>query len=117
MLVTSKNQKSEAPIACNLAAIPAERLEQHKATAEQIFGAVGEICELPDGYAFRLPETTDMLLKVAEFVSHERLCCPFFRFTLELEPQGGPLWLKLTGAEGVKQFLFFEFNLENKLTL
>jgi hypothetical protein len=105
MVLTSKKQKTELPIACNLTAIPAEQLVQHKTTAEQIFLAVGETRELPDGYAFRLPETSEMLLKAAEFVSNERLCCSFFSFTLEVEPQGGPLWLKLRGSEGVKPFI------------
>lgn len=115
MLATRNNQKTELPIACNLAAIPAEQLDQHKGTTEQIFLAVEETRELPDGYAFRLPASAEMLLKAAAFINNERLCCSFFRFTLEVEPQGGPLWLKLRGPEGVKQFLLFELNLENKI--
>jgi hypothetical protein len=96
---------TEIPIACDLTAIPAEYREQHSAIAEQLFAAVLEIRELPDGYAFRLPEEPGMLLKAAEFVSLERLCCPFFGFVLEIEPAGGPLWLKLTGGAGVKEYI------------
>lgn len=104
MLTTNQNLKNELPIiACDLTAIPAEQREQHPATSEQIFMAVEETRELPNGYAFRLQP--DMWLKAAEFIANERLCCPFLGFTLELEPEGGPLWLKLTGREGVKQFL------------
>jgi hypothetical protein len=103
MLTTNQTLKNEVPIACDLTAIPAEQREQHQATAEQIFGAVRETRELPNGYAFRLEP--DMWLKAAEFIANERLCCPFFSFTLELEPGGGPLWLKLAGGEGVKQFI------------
>lgn len=105
MIQTSKKQKTDLPIACNLTAIPAAQLEQHKTTAEQIFLAVAETRELPDGYAFRLPETSETLLKAVEFISNERLCCSFFSFNLEVEPQGGPLWLKLRGNEGVKPFI------------
>jgi hypothetical protein len=103
---------TEIPIACDLTAIPAERREQHNAIAEQIFAAVLETRELPIGYAFRLPEELGTLLKAAEFVSLERLCCPFFSFALELEPKGGPFWLKLTGGEGVKLFIESTFTLQ-----
>jgi len=109
MLLKDQNSENGPVIACDLTAIPAEQREQHNATAEQLFAAVTEIRELPNGYAFRLPEAPGTLLKAAEFVNLERLCCPFFSFTLEIEPQGGPLWLKLTGPEGVKQFLRSEF--------
>ena len=38
----------------------------------------------------------------AEFVTYERLCCPFFAFELEVEKENGAMWLKLRGREGVK---------------
>ena len=63
---------------------------------------------MPDGYAFRLPNESDVLLKAAEFIALERLCCPFFGFSLEVEPEGGALWLRLTGREGVKPFIHAE---------
>jgi len=83
---------------------PAER-ERHIATAIEVFRAVQLIQELPNGYAFRLPNETSLLLKTAEFIANERLCCPFFGFKVEIEPEGGPLWLHLTGSEGVKPFI------------
>lgn len=104
-MLTDKMPKSEVIIACNLTAISSEQRGQHIAIAKQVFALVEETQELPNGYAFRLPQEPDMWLKAAEFIANERLCCPFFGFTLELEPEGGPLWLKLTGGEGVKQFL------------
>ena len=103
---------NEIPIACDLTAIPEEHREHHNATAEQLFAAVGEIQELPDGYAFRLPEEPGILLKAAEFVSLERLCCPFFGFALEVEPAGGSVWLKLTGRAEVKEFIAGTFGVE-----
>jgi hypothetical protein len=44
-------------------------------------------------------------MALAHFVEHERQCCPFYHFALEVEPNGGPLWLRLTGGAGVKQFM------------
>jgi hypothetical protein len=94
-----------SPIACDMSAIEAGVRELHLANAVELFRAVGAIRELPGGYAFRLPNASDTLLKAAEFVSLERLCCPFLGFTLEVEPEGGGVWLRLTGREGVKEFI------------
>jgi hypothetical protein len=95
----------KSPFACNMNAIaPAERKE-HIAAIEQVFGAVEEIREISDGYSFRLANEEAMLLKIASFLVKERLCCPFFGFSLQIEPEGGALWLSLTGREGVKPFI------------
>ena len=95
----------ESPIACDMSAIEPGERARHIANAGELFRAVGEIRELPGGYAFRLPSDADTLRKTAEFISIERLCCPFLGFVLEFEPEGGPAWLRLTGREGVKQFI------------
>ena len=95
----------ESPIACDMSAIEAGRREQHIATGREVFQAVTEIRELPDGYAFRLPDEPDVLVKTAEFISLEKLCCPFLGFVIEVEAEGGPVWLRLTGREGVKAFI------------
>jgi hypothetical protein len=58
--------------------------------------------ELPDGYAFKLDSKTISLPEVAEWISMERLCCPFL--TLQLSASGDQVdWLlKLTGPKGAK---------------
>jgi len=92
-----------SPFACDMSAIAPSGRGQHLAAIAEVFGAVTEIRELPDGYSFRLPN--DMVLKAADFIAKERLCCPFFGFALQLEPEGGALWLSLTGREGAKPFI------------
>ena len=94
-----------APIACDMSAIDPGLRAEHIATGTRLFRAAEEINELPDGYVFRLPADADTLLKVAEFISLERLCCPFLGFALEVEAEGGPVWLRLTGRQGVKAFI------------
>ncbi len=99
------NQISETtPIACNLTAIADDVRPQHVDLALYLFGeGLLERQELPDGYAFRyLP---DDYRAVADFIKTERLCCPFFNFTLEVTPENGPLWLRITGRAGVKELL------------
>ena len=95
----------ESPIACDMSAIEPDRREQHIATGKDVFRAVTEILELPDGYAFRLADEPNMLVKTAEFISLEKLCCPFLGFVVEIKPEGGAVWLRLTGREGVKAFI------------
>jgi len=95
----------ESPIACDMSAIEPGRREQHIATGKEVFRAITEIRELPDGYVFRLSGEPNMLVKTAEFISLEKLCCPFLRFVLEVEPEGGAVWLGLAGREGVKAFI------------
>lgn len=99
------NEIEDQPIVCDLTAIPANVREQHVLTAPRIFQAAQEIRELPNGYAFRLPNEPDMFMALANFVENERRCCPFWAFGLTVEPHGGPLWLQLTGVEGAKQLL------------
>lgn len=96
---------TESPIACNLTAIDSDEREKHRQTAEAVFEAIDELRELPDGYAFRLPPDTQIITQAGAFFSRERLCCPFFNFTLEVTPEQGPVWLQLTGREGVKQYV------------
>jgi hypothetical protein len=65
--------------------------------------------ELPDGLAFRFPaEAYDTVVR---FLAGERLCCPFLTFTLEITPERGALWLRLTGPAGIKEFIRAELHL------
>jgi len=97
-------EQSEVVIACNPGAIDPASRHSHVAIAQSIFSreTILEIRELPDGYAFRLPLETPMLYKSVEWIANERLCCPFFTFTLVVADQ---LWLELTGTPEVKQII------------
>jgi hypothetical protein len=95
---------SEQIIACNPGAInPADRAA-HESISKEIFSptTILEVKELSNGYGFRLPLETPMLQKVAAFVANERLCCPFFTFTLVI---GEQFWLELTGTPEVKALI------------
>ena len=100
--------KEESPFACDMTAIASEQRGTHMATIEKLFHSVKSSRELSDGYAFELPNEPDVLLTAAEFIVNERLCCPFFDFALEVERERGPVWLRLTGREGVKPFIMAE---------
>jgi len=113
---TDTTAPGEIIIACNPNAIPAEKRERWLVVATQMYGAVQEVQELPDGYAFRLPSNSEVLFIVAEDLTYDRLCCPFIRYTLDIEPNEGPFWLRFTGGEGVKEFLRMSFESSNLLT-
>ncbi len=49
------------------------------------------------------------LAELAEWVSDESKCCPFFGFHLDLENEGTLLCLRLTGKKGIKEFVQAEF--------
>ena len=100
----SQKSSSELVIACNPKAIPSEKRDDHEALAQEIFSAASvlELKELANGYGFRLPLETEFLHKVIAFVANERLCCPFFTFTLVI---GEALWLELSGTPEVKAYI------------
>jgi hypothetical protein len=104
----STSNARESPFACVMSAIDADKREPHIANAKQLFNLVEEIRELDNGFAFRFANSPDLLTKLAEFIALERLCCPFFGFVVEVEPEGGAIWFKLTGREGVKPFIKME---------
>jgi hypothetical protein len=102
-----ENQK-ESPFACDMTAIAPDKRGTHLSTIDNLFRLVEEIREFPSGYAFRLPNESEVLMTTAEFIALERLCCPFFGFGVEVEREGGPIWLSFTGREGVKPFIMAE---------
>jgi hypothetical protein len=81
----------------------------HQELSKKLMAAVAETSELTNGYGFRLPAKE--LLTAAEWVTLESRCCPFFSFQLEQTRDQGPLWLRVTGSEGVKAFIRAEFQL------
>jgi hypothetical protein len=42
---------------------------------------------------------------LAETIDAERRCCRFLRFDITIEPDGGAVWLSLTGPPGTREFL------------
>ena len=102
------NAEKVSPFACDMSAIEPDRRGEHIATIDELFRAVENIRELLNGYAFRLANEPDVLFMTAKFIALERLCCPFFGFANEVEPEGGAVWLNLTGRDGVKPFIVAE---------
>lgn len=92
------------PFACVPGAIPAAERTAHFALITRLLcDAVRERNDIPGGYAFRFDgEAFD---DVTRYVTNERRCCPFLKFTIDLSADGGPLWLRLSGPDGTREFL------------
>jgi hypothetical protein len=95
----------------NLKALSVKERARHMLLTLEIERARVETIELGNGFAFRFQDGTISLAELAEWVSAERKCCPFFDFEIELQGNNGPLWLKLRGKDGVKAFMRSEFGL------
>ena len=65
--------------------------------------------ELPDGYELEFPTDNKTYQLLTEWAIQERLCCPFFDIALRFDRENGPLWLRLTGRPGTKEFIKEEF--------
>jgi len=99
------NPESQSPIACDMSVLSQDQRERHLTTSRELFSNLQAIQEVANGYEFRLADDPNTLLKAAEFISLEKLCCPFLNFAIEVNAEGGPVWLRLTGREGVKEFI------------
>ena len=59
--------------------------------------------EIANGVRVRFP--CEALSAILTTVDAERQCCRFLRFTITVEPDGGPIWLDLAGPPGTREFL------------
>jgi hypothetical protein len=101
---------SQIPLACDMHVFTLAERELHVQTTEELFQSVQAIRNAENGYEFSFPNSTDIIARVAEFISRERLCCPFLEFTLKVPPRNEPITLLLTGPEGTQEFLRLEFS-------
>lgn len=92
-------------IACDLGALDSGQRERRSELWRKLQPLIRETRETDRGYALRLDMEASTLLSIAELIALERACCPFFDFEVQVASGGGPIWLRLTGREGVKQFL------------
>jgi hypothetical protein len=102
----TKTKLQGSAFACNrMALTPSQRKRHFEELGPKLLSLKQGVRELPNGYEFEFPADLSTVELVAEWAADERDCCPFFDIDLHLEQEGGPLWLRLTGREGVKQFI------------
>jgi hypothetical protein len=95
-----------SPFACDLMALtPTERKRHFDELGPQLRAVKRSVRELPDGYEFEFPADANTYGMLTEWSIQERACCPFFNIDIRLDSEGGPMWLRLTGREGTKEFI------------
>ena len=106
-----KMTESAGGFYCNTKALsPAERT-RHEALTKKLLSARKATVETEKGYELQFSPADVTVAEVAEWVVAESRCCSFFDFHIDLENAGTLICLRLTGAEGVKQFIRTEFQL------
>lgn len=107
------NSTFRPAVACVPGAIPALQRSEHFALAAKLFeNAALSTSELKDGYEFRFP--AQELASVARFVANERLCCPFIRFEIVVDPGAEECALRMTGPDGTRAILAAELKLKGR---
>ena len=110
--VLSQSAKPESPFACNAFALSPEVRKRHfEKLGPALLKLKKSTRELPDGFEFELPADNTTYQVLTEWAFQERLCCPFFDIDLRFDRENGPLWLRLTGRPGTKEFIKLELGI------
>lgn len=108
--IASGQTKEETPFFCDRTALTPEQRKRQGELSKILRSAVLGVQELADGYEFEFTPEASNYQALTEFTLLERGCCPFFDISIRLEREGGKLWWRLTGREGVKPFIRSDFS-------
>jgi hypothetical protein len=109
---SSSQTEHVSPFACNAFALAPEVRKRHfEELGPALLKLKKSTRELPDGYEFEFPADNRTYQLLTEWAFQERLCCPFFDIDLRFDREGGPLWLRLTGRPGTKEFIKMELRI------
>lgn len=92
-------------------ALSPEQRARHHSLALQLRPVISAFEERSDGYAACLSAEAAMILAAAEFITLERLCCPFLAFGIKVESRQEMFWLTVTGQGDIKPFIRAEFSI------
>jgi hypothetical protein len=98
----------DLPIACTLT--EAQLRERRQAVMNLFRSAQASISELPEGYAFTLPASSETLHRLAQVVDLERECCSFLTFKIVVEAAQGSMRLEVTGPIEAKKLIVDYFS-------
>lgn len=101
---------SPSPFACNMNALSREARARHSELGRVLRSALAGVRELTNGYEFEFSPLPANHRALAELTTLEHACCPFFDIGVVHTEDDRLLW-RLTGPEGVKQFIRQEFEL------
>jgi hypothetical protein len=113
LLASQDNQATatKSRFYCNSKALTPEERSHHKQLSDKLMSVREKIVEVEKGYEFQFSPQNVTLAELADWVVKESKCCPFFDFHLDLENEGKLVCLRLTGEEGIKEFIRAEFQI------
>lgn len=106
-----KMTESAGGFYCNTKALSPSERTRHEALTKKLLAIRKAAVETDKGYELQFRPADVTVAEVAEWVVMESKCCSFFDFHIDLENAGTLICLRLTGADGVKQFIRAEFGL------
>jgi hypothetical protein len=109
--MSNQQTRNASSFSCNMSALDPGHRKRLNILTKDLLAKHLEIKELPDGYGMRFPNNRSFFAALSEWATLEQLCCPFLTLTLESQHDQGPIWLKITGENGVKDFLRAEFGI------
>lgn len=94
---------TELPIACTLS--PEALRTRREGLLASLLQRARHYELLEHGLLVRFDSGTDLIAALVQVVEAERQCCRFLRFVITVEPDGGPVFLELSGPAGTREFL------------
>jgi hypothetical protein len=94
-----------------MSALDPDQRKRHDILTKDLLAKHLEIQELPDGYGLRFQSAPSLFTALSEWATLEQLCCPFLTLTIESQHYQGPIWLRVSGRDGVKDFLRTELGI------
>jgi hypothetical protein len=91
----------DLPVTCTVSPDGVKR--RSEALLSDLLGRADEHDELYDGHRLRFASARDTLPLIGRAVEAVRECCRFLRVQISVEPDGGPIWLALTGPSGTSE--------------
>jgi hypothetical protein len=95
----------DQPIICIPNALTPEQRARARELRARLAGAASHVREESDGYVYAYAADSKILRLLGEWIDLERLCCPFLTFEVRWPSGDAAPTLRLSGPEGVKEFL------------
>ena len=96
---------SEVGLVCNMNVFTSSERDEHLKNTARLAQSIQNVQEIEQGYELVFPAESEILSMIADFISKERLCCPFLDFTVRVPSNTTRVKLSISGPEGTPEFL------------
>jgi hypothetical protein len=96
---------TNTPIVCDLTVFGNTERIKHLALGKSLFGKARQVIEHHDGFTFVFEQSPLLEMQIADWVSKEKRCCPFFSFEFSRTNTPPSLSLRIAGPHGAKEVL------------